>query len=119
MLRWWADMKPGEKRSFDLESVRTKADGSSARQLVKADGHVAGIETVRTPAGEFRAWRIDYRGNTRNEPGPGYGTFRLTVWYAPELRNYVAMESERHWDGKLESITREELTSLQFAGNRL
>jgi T5SS/PEP-CTERM-associated repeat protein len=51
--------------------------------------------------------------------GPGYGTFRLTVWYAPELRNYVAIEHELHWDGKLQDFTRDELTSLQFAGNRI
>jgi hypothetical protein len=111
-LRWWPGMKAGDTRSFEIETARTRDDGTVQRQLVKADAQVAALETVRVPAGEFRAWRIEFRGNTRNIDGPGYGTFKHTVWYAPELRNHVAMENESRWEGQLSSLSREELTSL-------
>jgi hypothetical protein len=114
-LRWWPDLKAGDRRSFELETARTRDDGTVQHQRVSADAQVVGLETVRVPAGEFRAWRIEFRGSTRNVDGPGYGTFRQTVWYSTELRNHVALDNESRWDGQLSGLSREELTSLTIS----
>ena len=49
-------------------------------------------EEVTVPAGKFRALKIE--GNGRSVGGPINGTRKVTLWYAPEVANYVRMEFE-------------------------
>ena len=49
-------------------------------------------EEVTVPAGKFRALKIE--GNGRSVGGPINGTRKVTLWYVPEVANYVRMEFE-------------------------
>ena len=75
-------------------------------------------ETVKVPAGEFSALRVEHEGTTRSVGSYGYGTFRITVWYVPSLHTWVAYEYRAIWNGQPEADLREELTSYVLAGAR-
>ena len=49
-------------------------------------------EEVSVPAGKFRALKIEANG--KSVGGPINGTRKVTLWYAPEVANYVRMEFE-------------------------
>ena len=47
-------------------------------------------ETVRVPAGEFEAWRIETVSNKINQGGGGT-SLRCTFWYSPAMMRTVRM----------------------------
>ena len=49
-------------------------------------------EEVTVPAGKYRALKVEANG--RSVGGPINGTRKVTLWYAPEVGNYVRMEFE-------------------------
>jgi hypothetical protein len=53
---------------------------------------VAGWETVRTPAGEFKTLKIVFEGSGRSRMGNIQNQFTGTVWYCPEVRRAVRTE---------------------------
>lgn len=54
---------------------------------------VAGWETVKTPAGEFKALKIT--AETQIMGRSGYGSsIQITSWYAPEVRRVVRTETK-------------------------
>ncbi len=114
-LRWWPTMIVGERRTSEIEFERTPPGSASYIQKIQAESRIVAIETVRVPAGEFKATRIEHQGQMRNVGRYGAGTFTHTIWYSHELRNFVAQEWSNHWNGQLESTTREELTSYTVA----
>lgn len=73
---------------------------------------MVGIETVRVPAGEFKAYRIEHKGTSTAIGRPGAGSVSFTAWFAPELHTLVALDIETTWDGRPATREREELTSL-------
>jgi hypothetical protein len=54
-----------------------------------SDARVVGEETVRVPAGEFKAWRIETVSNRVNQGGGA--SLRCTYWYAPNMMRTVRM----------------------------
>lgn len=110
--RWWANMLPGEKRSFEYEDRWP----TQANQ-VKLDSRVVGIESVRVPAGEFKAWRINHKGTQGAIGRPGFGSVDITVWYVPELHTLVAVDINTTWDGRPGTREREELTSFTLVNH--
>ena len=90
--------------------------GSTRKDQAQGEMIVRARESIKTPAGEFNAWRVEravfYQSNTG-------GRWRLafTGWYVPELRNYVAFEEEsRNSDGTFNRRERHELTSYSVRG---
>ena len=45
---------------------------------------------VTVPAGKFRALKIE--ANSKSSGGAINGTRKVTLWYVPEVANYVRME---------------------------
>ena len=115
--RWWEGMKVGEelKLAFN-ETQRSLADDLIWACEHKASARFVATERVQVPAGEFTANRIDIDGTcNRTTPGQAstFHAWRHVLWYVPELRYYVAMDTEwRDAAGKLERREREELTSF-------
>ena len=56
---------------------------------------VEGWETVRVPAGEFRALRVLNEGSRRvhRKDGEFYESVRELVWYSPQAKSYVRRET--------------------------
>jgi hypothetical protein len=52
---------------------------------------VEGWETVKTPAGEFKAIKITFQGNIQSQWGYG-ASERGTIWYSPDVRRHVRSE---------------------------
>ncbi len=117
-LRWWPNMVVGETRRFDVEAIGQPASGNPWKQKVESEARVMARELVKVPAGEFTALRVEHQGSMRNVDAYGYGTFKVTVWYVPELHTWVAFEYRSVWNGKPDNDQREELTSYVLAGAR-
>lgn len=119
--RWWAGMREGERQTVNYRTETRFKDGQPAIvRDVKAEAVFKGTETVRVPAGEFRAQRVEVESlvNSTRAGSPGwFSKWRHVFWYAPELRNFVAMEFEsRGADNRLDRRDREELTSFEIRG---
>jgi hypothetical protein len=64
--------------------------GGANTQSAKSEVRVAGLESVRVPAGQFKAWKIE----TTSERMFAVGQFfveKCTYWYAPEVNRTVKM----------------------------
>jgi hypothetical protein len=54
--------------------------------------HVEGWETVKTPAGEFKALKIVFEGSGRSRMGGLQNQYTGATWYCPEVRRAVRTE---------------------------
>ncbi len=71
-------------------SFTNKQNGTQARWQFEAS--VVAVERVKEPAGEFEAFKIEYKGYWNNDTTGGNGSLKLTSWYAPAARNIVRFE---------------------------
>jgi hypothetical protein len=53
--------------------------------------HVEGWESVRTPAGDFKALKITFHQRAMNQFGRGT-EIQGTLWYSPDVRRFVRTE---------------------------
>ena len=114
--RWWEDMQVGQRRKLEYQIEVLSAEGDSTLRQVVADIQVKARETVRVPAGEFEALRIEMDSAVDSRRGSQRWSNRWlhTYWYVPQLRYYAAMDIEvRSQTGQLERRDREELTSFE------
>ena len=109
-------LRSGAKTDFNYEIKSKYVDGRVSKEVSKGTMVVKGQETVKTPAGEFQAWKIE-REIFWNFPDGTRGRFIFTGWYVPELRNYVAWDQEsRNSHGAINYRDRVELTSFSVRG---
>jgi hypothetical protein len=107
-------MKVGETRRFQYEMSGTPVTGNVPVNHVDVEGRVSGIETVKVPAGEFQAYRVEYKGKSMAVGRPGVERVSMISWYVPELHTMVAYERESTLNGRLDVREREELTSFSL-----
>lgn len=74
---------------------KNKVANSSGNE--SADVKVAAFEKVRTPAGEFDAFRIESVGFWENNRGRR-GRLARTLWFAPSVRTVVKYETDNSID---------------------
>ena len=85
----------GERASAMAITATGYPVGSSSLPGFTSTAQIQGWEQVTVPAGTFRALRVEMAGNrgldffTRDAVA---GRFKLTVWYAPEVRRFVRLE---------------------------
>jgi hypothetical protein len=100
-------------------SARRKSDGYEFRETYSGTMEVKRREKIVVPAGEFDALRVErvlkYEGIQANGHDRWFGRSVMTGWYVPELRCYVARDSEFRVGSKPATRERIELTS--FAGH--
>ncbi len=107
----------GAKSAFEYQIDSKFPDGRRWKEISKATMVVKGQETVKTPAGEFDAWRVELEVFWRIESGDGAGRYTQTSWYVPQLRRYVAWDEEsRNSNGSFNRRDRYELTSFSVRG---
>ena len=110
-------LQKGAKTDLNYEVDVQFTEGKAAIEVGKGSMTVKGQESVKTPAGDFTAWRVemDILGWTRDTAGSYRWLF--TGWYVPELRNYVAFDDEsRNSNGSINRRERHELTSFSVRG---
>jgi hypothetical protein len=116
--RWWPGMKVGDVQRHEYEYRSLHPDtGASWTNRVQAEGRVLRREKVRVPAGEFDALLIEFKGRQEAVGRPGAGSYTVHIWYVPEIHTQVAIEETSHWDGKIDSNVRDELTSLRLVNH--
>lgn len=96
----------GKKWDFKW-AFKNKVNNASIRWEVAAE--VVAFEKVRVPAGEFDAFKIEYKGFFNNETTRGNGRIRQTLWYAPAAKTVVKTEYD---DGFNRSLT--QLVNIQL-----
>lgn len=115
--------EPGWTETFRYKRHYVRRDGYAAKQDWEGKMVVRGLETVRTPAGEFQAWRVERDASANSLPVGGgaswFAQMRQVSWYSTELRAAVAREWEFRAAGRLTENLRLELTSFEVAGHQL
>lgn len=83
-------IKVGDRRDVAYEMV---IGGS---QTLKIDRTVRALrwETIKVPAGEFRALLIESTGSYSVANGPGSGRMLTRCWYVPEVNRWVKIEQD-------------------------
>ncbi len=81
----------------------------------RVDGKALGWEKIKVKAGEFDALKIEvtafYQGQETGSQG-GSGRLSETLWYAPEVKNFVKMEyQDTDWNGRIFNRNIWELTA--------
>lgn len=115
--------EPGWTETFKYKRYYVRRDGAATRQVWQGKMVVKGLETVRTPAGEFKAWRIEREAMANSFPvgggAPWLAQMTQVSWYSTEVRAAVAREWEFRAAGRLFETLRLELTSFEVAGDRV
>jgi Caspase domain len=112
-----AVLQAGAKTSFDYQIDSKFPDGRKWKEVSSAVMVVKGQEKVKTPAGEFDAWRVELEVFWRIEGGDSRGRYTQVSWYVPQLRRYVAWDEEsRNANGSFNRRDRYELTSFSVRG---
>jgi hypothetical protein len=87
--------------STDYDNRMRQSKGSASFDVI-----VVGYEKVTVPAGSFDAFKIEAKGNYRNEYVSGW--VRRTYWFAPSARNIVKIDSEdngrNRWTSQLTDV---------------
>jgi Caspase domain len=115
------ELRAGYKEDvkFTRTVVRT-ADNVHFTQEWKGRLTVKGKEKVKTPAGEFEAWRIERDTNFNavqtNGNSRWYGHNLTTSWFVPELHYFVVREYEHRAGAGVAERERHELTSFSVRG---
>ena len=110
-------LQAGAKTPLDYEVEHKFTDGRLLTEVNRGAMVVKGQEKVRTPAGEFNAWRVEIKvdGQLRGKAGSYFWHF--TGWYVPELRAYVAFDDwSRNSNGTTNRNDHHELTSFSVRG---
>ena len=81
----------GKKWSYKT-SFASKTNGNKGRWELEAA--VVAIERVKVPAGEFDAFKVEYKGFWNNDSTRRNGRLVLSNWYAPSARCVVKTEYE-------------------------
>ena len=111
-------LKAGAKTDLRYEIASKFTDGHSFKEISSGTMTVKGQERVRTPAGEFDAWKVETETFWQIQGANSGGRYLQTSWYVPELRRYVAWEEEsRNKDGSFNRRDRHELTSYEVASH--
>jgi hypothetical protein len=79
----------GKKWDFKYSFVN-KVTGVRGRQQLEA--HVVGVEKIKVPAGEFEAFKIEYKGFWNNDTSGRNGRLLQTTWYAPSVKRSVRVD---------------------------
>ncbi len=111
----------GHSEAVKHVMVWRNADGRNGTEERQATVKVLAQETIKVPAGEFDAWKIELTGFANGQDlsaaRPYVVKLKETWWYVPTLRNYVAREYEqRDSRNQLEFFERHELTSFAVRG---
>ena len=83
-------LKAGDRRDVAYEMV------VGGNQTLKVDRTVRALrwETVKVPAGEFRALLVESSGTYSVANGPGSGRMLTRCWYVPEINRWVRIEQD-------------------------
>lgn len=111
----------GYSEAVKHSMVWRNGDGRHGTEERQATVKVLAQETIKVPAGEFDAWKIELtgfgNGQDLSAARPYVVKIKETWWYVPTLRNYVAREYEqRDARNQLEFFERHELTSFAVRG---
>jgi hypothetical protein len=80
-----------------------------------ADSSVTGVEEITTPAGKFRAFKIERHDTGRGGTGIAPPTFELTYFYSPETRAIVKQHWECHGTAGRGACGEREIELIKFA----
>lgn len=78
----------GKKWDFKYTTA-TKLNPSKLTGRLQFEANVTAYEKVKVPAGEFDAFRIEYKGFWYNGTDGRSGSMKMTNWYAPAARSVV------------------------------
>ena len=110
-------LQAGAKSSYEYQIDSKFPDGRKWKEISSAAMVVKGQEKVKTPAGEFDAWRVELEVFWRIEGSDSKGRYSQVSWYVPQLRRYVAWDEEsRNANGSFNRRDRYEMTSYSVNG---
>lgn len=91
------------------------AEGRTSKSKTDLDYKVVAMEKVKTPAGEFDAFKIESKGWINGVSWSGSVRTEGVSWYAPSLGRFVRSEYRDFRNGRLWTDTVTELKSFKPA----
>lgn len=82
-------LEVGKKWAYKT-SFSNKTNGNKGRWQLEAT--VVAIERIKVPAGEFDAFKVEYKGFWNNDTSGRNGRLVIANWYAPSARCVVKTE---------------------------
>ena len=116
-----ATLVAGHSEPLTYHMAWRKTDGSRGVEDRVGTVKVLARESIKVPAGEFDAWKIEYagflKGKNLGQSASYSARFKEIYWYVPALRNFVASEyEERASNLQIQAFERHELTSFSVRG---
>jgi hypothetical protein len=110
-------LRAGARTELNYEIDKKYSNGKVETEQDTGWLVVKGLESIKTPAGEFNAWRVDAEVQWKVAGAKSTGHWTFIGWYVPQLRAYVAIDEEsRNADGSFNRRERHELTSYSVRG---
>jgi hypothetical protein len=110
-------LRAGARTELNYEIDKKYSNGKVEKEHDTGWLVVKGLESIKTPAGEFNAWRVDAEVQWKVAGAKSTGHWTFIGWYVPQLRAYVAIDEEsRNADGSFNRRERHELTSYSVRG---
>ena len=101
LTRFAFPLQPGKKWSGEFDKMLF-TNGKHGKFFAKAE--VTGPEKVTVPAGEFTSYKIKITYDaTATDENAMEGKTIETVWYAPDVKNFVRLESNFTHDRQVRS----------------
>lgn len=97
--------------TWESKSEVSLSDGGKSR--ISSDNKVVGMERIRTPAGEFDAYKVETRGGVQGVTWNGFFRVVQTQWYAPSVQRVVRTEYKEQRVSGLDTVR--ELKSFEPA----
>ncbi len=97
--------------TWESKSEVSLPDGGKSR--ISSDNKVVGMEKIRTPAGEFEAYKVETRGGVQGVTWNGFFRVVQTQWYAPSVQRVVRTEYKEQRTSGLDTVR--ELKSVEPA----
>jgi hypothetical protein len=114
-------LKAGYSEPVKLTLAWQNANGNKGTERRHGTVQVMGSETIKVPAGEFEAWKIEFSGYSEGQNESKNKTythrFKEISWYVPAVHNYVAIENlTTDSKNRIVFYERQELTSYSVRG---
>jgi hypothetical protein len=107
-------MQVGHRENFKFSDKVIRSDGARFEQHWRGTLTVTAKERVKVPAGEFDTYRIERVAEVKNAAAGGRSAHNVTtIWYAPQVKYWVAMEQMQRVGQNAPELARTELTSYQ------
>ena len=100
-------------KTYKIEESWINSSGGRGTSDLKAT--ITAFEKIKSPAGEYDAFKIEITGWWNGRSFSGSGRLQRTVWYAPAVKQTIKREHKDYYGGQLANHTVTEVIEFKPA----